>query len=256
MPSADVAQSAPTVKRLVDFLERRTGRVIEGRTLHDYGLVVQELIQRQVRRRLPDGGVLRAGALRDGEQRRPRRRRRGLPAGRPARAARVPRIGPRVPRRADRADGLADPVGGRHRPRHARRPGLPHLRREQHPPLGPVHPPGRAAADPPHRGLPVHRERRAPGRGRRRQRLVVPAQRGAARTTTPGSWSSSRTRTCSRRRGSSASRRGSRTNRWSRRKALDVADPPRDRARARAVRGADDADRGRAQGAGRRRHAR
>lgn len=47
VPSADVAQSAPTVKRLVDFLERRTGRVVEGRTLHDYGLVIQELIQRK-----------------------------------------------------------------------------------------------------------------------------------------------------------------------------------------------------------------
>ena len=47
VPSTDVAQSAPTVRRLVDFLERRTGRVIEGRTLHDYGLVIQELVQRK-----------------------------------------------------------------------------------------------------------------------------------------------------------------------------------------------------------------
>lgn len=47
VPSADTAQSAPTVKRLVDFLERRTGRVIEGKTLHDYGLVIQQLIQRK-----------------------------------------------------------------------------------------------------------------------------------------------------------------------------------------------------------------
>ena len=45
VPSSDVAQDDPTVKRLLAFLARRTGYAIEGATLHSYGLVVQEIVQ-------------------------------------------------------------------------------------------------------------------------------------------------------------------------------------------------------------------
>jgi len=45
VPSSDVGQNAPTVRRLVDFLERRTGYVVEGATLQSYGLVIEELLR-------------------------------------------------------------------------------------------------------------------------------------------------------------------------------------------------------------------
>jgi phosphonate transport system substrate-binding protein len=43
VPSSDVAQSTPTVDRLVAFLGARTGYAVEGATLPSYGLVVEEI---------------------------------------------------------------------------------------------------------------------------------------------------------------------------------------------------------------------
>jgi phosphonate transport system substrate-binding protein len=45
VPSSDVGQGTPAVERLVEFLERRTGYAVEGRTLTSYGLVVQEIVE-------------------------------------------------------------------------------------------------------------------------------------------------------------------------------------------------------------------
>ena len=47
VPSSDSAQAAPTVERLLDFLEKRTGYYVEGATLRSYGMVVEEIVSGQ-----------------------------------------------------------------------------------------------------------------------------------------------------------------------------------------------------------------
>ncbi len=47
VPSSDQAQSGPTIVRLLDFLERRTGYHLQGSTLRSYGLVVEEIVSGQ-----------------------------------------------------------------------------------------------------------------------------------------------------------------------------------------------------------------